>query len=469
MTKKPWWRVTLNDAQDLVNGVEDEVEKPPVWRRALDSVQDVIDAPVVKTASSAGRDLLNVAAMIGQANLSGPLGVAGAVVGVMDTLASDSDDRAWKSVTQWLDQRSPGWFQSWHPVLNMLLFYDKIDGKVVFEVAKYKILEYTIGHTKLWIVRNDEEIRRMALSGELDLAAASSLLWDDHMGKSAQLSMDDKNDNVNARFRLTPFVGVEDNLYIPPPGKTPQDFANKIRKFQSKGISRSYLVVGPPGSGKTTMCQRVADCLMEDSGRFLVITTTILKSASYVDKITDAVSSFRPTVLLLEDIDRVGSDGEHLLTMIDQIRKRNPDMLLISTANHPKKIPDAMKRPGRLGTRLRMGAPGLEWREKVIKGYCERYGARDITHLAPYMDHPRFTHDYIRDVCENAIVEDDEELLDMIRNIKINLAEDIWSGDAETTGEVLEEKEVVPDDSPMPIDSTVSTPPKRYRITRNQT
>ena len=49
-------------------------------------------------------------------------------------------------------------------------------------------------------------------------------------------------------------------------------------------------------------------------------------------------------------------------------------------------------------------------RKKLIELYCSTYGCRDIMSLASKMDHPAFTHDYVKDICEHSLIFDDKEL-----------------------------------------------------------
>ncbi len=428
---KSWWREALNGAQDSLT--EDDPaetdESVPPWTKVLHGAQAVVDSQHTRAVSKVGREMLGIAAQIGQANLSGPLGVLGTTLGVLDAIGSGGSDRANRAVSKWL--KAHNIMNTVHnTVLYMLYYYGHMDTTTaVFEFNDQSIREFRLGDQKIYLVFSADSLSSMKIAEkEVDTSAASSLLWNSDVGRCAVMDIDPEGGNLTS-YRLHPFVGIQSNLYVPFKDHSPQDFVAKIRKFQECGINRSYLVTGPPGSGKTTFLVECAELLMGDraDGRLLVLTSRFLVGTSSGNDLINAIVGFAPDVLLLEDIDRMGNDAEHILTMVDQIRKQNPRTLMLSTANHPGDIPDALKRPGRLGTRLVMGAPSLEWRKEIIKAYCELYKVRDLQHLAKHMDHALFTHDYIRDVCENALVEADAQLLELIENIKKNLEEDEWS------------------------------------------
>jgi hypothetical protein len=75
---------------------------------------------------------------------------------------------------------------------------------------------------------------------------------------------------------------------------------------------------------------------------------------------------------------------------------------------------------------LDFSAPSITARMDIINAYCDRLGADAATRavlvsLAPRMDHPFFTPDYIKDVVEKALVMDTVDLLEYVSEITFYL------------------------------------------------
>ena len=145
----------------------------------------------------------------------------------------------------------------------------------------------------------------------------------------------------------------------------------------------SFLVSGPPGSGKTSLVKYVFD-------EFLILnvqcselmrshpgeTEKLLKE---LFKKADLNAQEGPTLLLLEDIDLIGNskDGEdskssHNIRLICHLRSNldefNSSTLVIgATTCHPMNVHESLKRPGRLTHEIFIQVPSLPERLEMIK------------------------------------------------------------------------------------------------------
>lgn len=388
----------------------------PFWRRSLNRVQDFVADPDTKRWAKAGGQVLNVASRLGQAKLKGPFGIAGAAIGALDVLANHAtSDGIYREVGALTRKHG---LRAVDANGAISLLYEQgyfMNAEVLCSDEHSSIVSVPIndGQHQIAVVKDrDGKLKpwwSAYVSEDLSYSFMAEMLWKD-FGTAITLTFR-KDEYDMERLTAAPIEGFEDNEYIGP--NSPEEFIEKFKRYRAAGIRRACLAVGPPGTGKTTFCYKLAKLL---GGKILVITPDLLENQRLPRQdIVELVTTFRPNVLAFEDVDRVTNDGL-LLSLMDNTRQANPDTLQISTANDPNAIVPALKRPGRLGVRVNFPAPAPEWRKKVIQLYADKVGVeRDLTHLAQHMDHEKFTHDYIKEVCEQAVVEGDDALIEYIK------------------------------------------------------
>lgn len=152
------------------------------------------------------------------------------------------------------------------------------------------------------------------------------------------------------------------------------DFIDKNSKFISMGLERSYLFLGPPGVGKTTMSQRFARAF---SNRILQI------SAQAVFEIGDLcliqlVQQSAAQVVLIDELDKMFSGQNEwrkgmLLSKIEKIRRCRPGLITIITANAVDSFPPALLRPGRIDDIIELDYPNAKDRYNILLGYANKY------------------------------------------------------------------------------------------------
>lgn len=153
------------------------------------------------------------------------------------------------------------------------------------------------------------------------------------------------------------------------------EFIEKNRKFIELGFERSYLFIGPPGSGKTTSSQRFA---REYSNRILQFSPDAVWQVNDID-LARLIQESGAEVVLVDEIDKLlGNMNAHgqgqLLSRIEKIRKCRPGLITIFTANSIEKFPEAMLRPGRIDDIIEFEYPVKEDRSAILKGYADVMG-----------------------------------------------------------------------------------------------
>jgi hypothetical protein len=153
------------------------------------------------------------------------------------------------------------------------------------------------------------------------------------------------------------------------------DFCSAVKKFQNKGLNRASLLCGPPGTGKTTFAAEVAQTL---GGRLLVLESgPINKVVSYGVRFEDIIEVVRPTVILLDDLDRV----DRLTDLFGQVERLNRadrswNILVLGSVNDLSKIPEPLRRPGRFDEIVLFSLPDEDLRRKILKVHLLSQGTR---------------------------------------------------------------------------------------------
>jgi SpoVK/Ycf46/Vps4 family AAA+-type ATPase len=128
----------------------------------------------------------------------------------------------------------------------------------------------------------------------------------------------------------------------------PSEVANRVyedaKLFLSKGLSRSILLYGPPGVGKSHVLRRVRDLVGGYSLRFEARAVS-----TYPADCQNLARILRPDVVLIDDVDRTpektGHKGQATLTFLESIR--DDVKLVLASANFLNEMDPAALRAGR--------------------------------------------------------------------------------------------------------------------------
>ena len=161
------------------------------------------------------------------------------------------------------------------------------------------------------------------------------------------------------------------------------NFINSEERYNKRGIPyrRGILLHGPPGTGKTSMLQAIANHV----GRDLRITNLNALSAASIQ----SLFSRDNMLVAIEDIDCVTnvvskreSDGDKsdksdktktitladILNAIDGVTSGHNNILIMTT-NFPEKLDAALLRPGRVDVKFELGYMNQEEFDEMVDAY----------------------------------------------------------------------------------------------------
>lgn len=121
----------------------------------------------------------------------------------------------------------------------------------------------------------------------------------------------------------------------------------RTKKFLAARESRSYLLVGAPGTGKSLTVQWLVRMLALTSVRIdlgLLGTSADSRGAAVTASLESMLRILKPDVMILDDLDRVEVTGE-MLALLE--RARTSCRVVIATANSLSSLSGAATRPGR--------------------------------------------------------------------------------------------------------------------------
>tara|TARA_B100001094_G_C18103765_1_gene757245 strand:- start:153 stop:1109 length:957 start_codon:yes stop_codon:yes gene_type:complete len=198
-------------------------------------------------------------------------------------------------------------------------------------------------------------------------------------------------------------------------------FQSIIKPLEDKSIyeeqkllkpPNGIILHGPPGTGKTMFAKAIAKQL---NGVFLNFTINTIENKMYGEssKILNGLftlcDKIKPCIVFIDEID--GFFGERnildqsfvtglktqMLTLLDGINERDPQILFIGATNKLQNIDKALKRRMRL--HIKIDLPDLNTREDIFKSHLEEFSL-DCKKLAEISN--TFSGSDIYEVCKKA-------------------------------------------------------------------
>jgi ATPase family associated with various cellular activities (AAA) len=141
-------------------------------------------------------------------------------------------------------------------------------------------------------------------------------------------------------------------------------------EFRKRGFlhKRGFLLIGPAGSGKTSIINQVSEYVLKDLKGLVVLVADPARAEQALAALR-RVEPERAVLVVIEDIDAMLGEGqeERLLSFLDG-KTQIDHVLFIATTNYPERLDQRLRaRPSRFDRVQVMAAPSLEVRRAYLE------------------------------------------------------------------------------------------------------
>ncbi|KAL8784219.1 MAG: hypothetical protein Q9213_004111 [Squamulea squamosa] len=159
-------------------------------------------------------------------------------------------------------------------------------------------------------------------------------------------------------------------------------------------IPRGVLLHGPPGCGKTVLCEALAAELglpfLQIPASTIVTGTSGESEKQLREHFATAISQ-APSIIFIDEIDAIapkkeGSQMERrivstLLTSMDSLalsKTGGKPVMVLAATNRPETLDPALRRPGRFDTEISVDAPDVAAREHILRAQTRMMQVADV-------------------------------------------------------------------------------------------
>ena len=337
----------------------------------------VLGHPYVQQASSLGQEVLNITASL--AHNRNPLSIGSAVMAGANVIADALNIEFVNPINFYVEKHN---LKVHDGELHKLLV--KSGAEAVFSVGtvmkldNMSMIRMTVadGSEMYWIHRasqvdrfdifaSPEEIASQYwLSPDFDHTLVHDFFWNKYpTGINLSYGKSSGDSKVEVEISALPSSNQYTDMSMHPVS----DMVSYLRLSKSMSISRSFLLYGKPGTGKTSWCERISQ---DFSNRLVKVDASFLESVDNKE-IEQILSILKPEIVLFDDFDRVDFDEYEgkFLYITENLKRKYPTVSFFATVNDTEELGEALLRPGRFDEKLEFTLPSVDSCLEIIHSY----------------------------------------------------------------------------------------------------
>jgi SpoVK/Ycf46/Vps4 family AAA+-type ATPase len=197
------------------------------------------------------------------------------------------------------------------------------------------------------------------------------------------------------------------------------ELLTEITRFKNKNIQRSYMLVGPAGTGKSTFCLELSKRI---SGKIVKLDSNTFNNLD--DSMTkNLIENLECDFIIVDDIDRISyaQNTARFLYMLEYMKEFKTKPTLLVTVNNILELDKAVLRPGRFDDIIEFNYPTKNERKDFIAKYFIKLNKNvsqdHINAIANVTN--GMTQAYLKEYCFQYIIENNiQKLITKIKKRK---------------------------------------------------
>lgn len=334
--------------------------------------------PTVRKVSRFATSILETVNLVDKKS---PLSILVGGLSVIDASVEAFEFPLPTKIEQWA--KSKGYVESFGSVARLMLSSGAIDLEKITTVCldqkvALKKIEFDFG-SLLYVEDGDtsshyeENLDRIQsyfyISPDFPFDKLFSTLWGQYGGGIYLSLRGNDEDHISLRDLRLHSLSTSEMFYL---GDKPNldKFVKELRSYREKNISRSYMLAGSPGTGKSSYAINSSQAI---ASRILKVDPSVARKMGS-GEFEFVIANLKPEVIIFDDFDRAAHDEAHLLFLLENIKQNYPEIVIFATVNEFDLLDDALKRPGRFDQIIWFDLPDVKERAQVAEHYLTNYG-----------------------------------------------------------------------------------------------
>lgn len=398
--------------------IEDVLDDPdlmnfsnPTLKKSLEKFSKIVDSRFVRRAGSLSSSILDIAEKVKSGN---PSTTAMAVMASVPHIKDFLDIEDFSELDKFIIKNNLIYFEDrkFTELVSSPNILEKALSKKDIEIEEDILVRIELGeknYAYLFVFSNESALSKKVrtysddfyVAEDFSFEKAYEFFWQS-FGDSITLNTSKVYGKSVIQFDELP-IDTESILYDEEEGGR---IGHEITVCQKKNKSRSYLLVGPPGTGKTSLCSLVCQKFCP---RILKVSPNVVDMLTQ-GQLEQVIESLMPNALIIDDIDRVDLKSS-LLGLLEVIKIRFPKIVIFASANSANALGSAIIRPGRFDRVIWIDYPDKKYKARLIDFYCKKINLELGDNIKDYIinNTENYSQAYIIEMLNRASIDYDIE------------------------------------------------------------